>query len=65
MTRWQGTAKQACVGKRAHPNPASASRHAASLIRRGAWRGNVNTYHCKRCDMWHVGHRPGRRGRRR
>lgn len=49
--------RKECGSKVRHPDQPAAIRAANSLRRTGThW---VNTYRCKWCGGWHVGHLPG------
>lgn len=50
------TVTRACHGKQRHPTQAQAERHRQRLIRAGATPDAIETYPCKHCPNWHVGH---------
>ena len=47
--------RKACTGKQPFPNHHAANYVAAKLREQGT---QVNSYKCKFCRCWHVGHRP-------
>lgn len=61
---WQTSARE-CGAKKRWASREDALRGIAGLIARGAARGLMAAYRCPHCESWHIGHRPGRRRRRR
>lgn len=59
------TKGRACQGKQRHPNKDAAERALFRLARAGADRAGLNTYQCRHCGGWHLGHRPHRKARAR
>jgi hypothetical protein len=53
------TRKESCVGKHKHLSETSAKRSRWRRITlQGAAEWTCNTYQCRFCCFWHVGHRP-------
>ncbi len=48
--------RKACTGKIRHETQQEAAGHRSHLIRSKGYQGLLNTYHCKFCGGWHVGH---------
>jgi len=53
------TLRRPCWKKVAHPSQGAAAAHVRSLLRRDRAKNPtaLNTYRCRHCDLWHVGHR--------
>lgn len=54
------TLKRSCEGKQRYDRKGADL--AARSLRRRLF-GSYNSYRCKHCGWWHVGHAPGRRKR--
>ncbi len=57
---FQDDPQRQCVGKRGYRTKANAKR----MLRRSQalhGRDRLRVYRCPHCDLWHVGHKPGKR----
>lgn len=62
MTAAVGTKGRACTGKVRHLTKGAAEAEKRRLVREEGYHpGRIETYHCRHCGHFHVGHKPRRR----